>query len=59
MGECRHVILASVESAAVATGGSQSSILAVEGLEGALELLTNIVEHLDSTLHQRGAEHDI
>lgn len=59
MGDCRHVMLASVDAAAVATGGSQSSILAVDGLGGALELLTSIVEHLDGTLHRRGGDHHL
>lgn len=52
-------MLASVDAAAVATGGSQSSILAVDGLGGALELLTSIVEHLEGTLHRRGGDHHL
>lgn len=59
MGDCRHVMLASVDAAAVATGSNQSSILAVDGLGGALDLLTSIVEHLEGTLHRRGGEHDM
>lgn len=57
MGDCRHVILASGDRALVGTGSNQSSILACEGLAQTLELVTQIVDHLDATCHRPGESH--
>jgi hypothetical protein len=57
MADCRHVIITSADRGLVQKAASQATVLACDGLGAALDLTTQIVEHLDATCHRSGEPH--
>lgn len=57
MADCRHVIIASGDRGLVQKAASQATVLACDGLGATLDLITQIVEHLEATCHRPGEPH--